>query len=48
MVAGELPFSDNNLNVLYETILKGKYTAPSHLSDGNDQLFDVCEWSFNN
>ncbi|KAJ3214569.1 hypothetical protein HDU67_001489 [Dinochytrium kinnereticum] len=32
MVVGDLPFANSNLTALYESILKGKYEVPDHVS----------------
>ncbi|KAJ3326263.1 hypothetical protein HDV06_000139 [Boothiomyces sp. JEL0866] len=32
MVVGDLPFADSNLTALYESILKGKYELPEHVT----------------
>lgn len=39
LMCGYLPFEDNDTSKLYEKILKGKYSIPSHVSsDGRDLL----------
>jgi len=35
MVVGDLPFSDNTLGGLYDSIMKAKYTIPETLDPGN-------------
>lgn len=35
MVAGDLPFANSNLTALYESIVKGRYDVPGHVSAGS-------------
>lgn len=45
MICGFLPFEDDDTSKLYDKILKGKYTIPSHVSadakDFLDRLLNV-------
>ena len=41
LLCGYLPFDNANVTQLYQQILKGDYTFPSHLSEGSKSLISM-------